>query len=211
MLELVAFGVDDAGDVESSSVSCLTASGSLDDGAAGGGYVVAVDRTAGVIRGASVSGGVCTGAKELATTGVTSETAVAVAPNGQIFAYASSAGIFVCPTTGCSGTQSTTPFVTTTGMLEFGLVFDDSAPPNLYAVGSAGPRSLLGRRPGWDVHADGARHQHRHRRDERHRLDGITSITYRGWRSPAFPSSRAAAAADPVTAQSEQDGTTLSK
>ena len=138
VLELVTFATQTDGGTTTSSVGCITVSGTLGDGAAGGGFVVAVDTTGGVIRGATSNGTTCSASTGLAT-GVTSESAVAVAPSGTMFAYVNASNLYLCPSTGCTGAELATPFASGVGSVaQFGLAFDASSPPNLYWVGAQG-------------------------------------------------------------------------
>ncbi|HEX3346283.1 MAG TPA: hypothetical protein VHS09_16985 [Polyangiaceae bacterium] len=138
VLELVTFGTQTDGGTTTSSVGCITVSGTLGDGAAGGGFVVAVDTTGGVLRGAGSNGTTCSKLVSIAT-GITSETAVAVAPSGAMLAFTNGTNLYACPTTGCTGPELATPYATGIGTVaQFGLVFDDASPPNLYFVGSQG-------------------------------------------------------------------------
>ncbi|MGH7294023.1 MAG: hypothetical protein ACRELB_03775, partial [Polyangiaceae bacterium] len=138
-LELVTISTDpDSGTTSSASTACVTVAGTLGDGAAGGGHVVAVDTAGGVIRGATASGGSCTGAANLAS-GIASENAIAVSASGSTFAFENGANLYVCPTTGCTASQLSTAYASGLGTIaRNGLVFDSASPPNLYWIGSAG-------------------------------------------------------------------------
>jgi hypothetical protein len=138
VMDIYAFGTAIDGGVTATASPCLTVSGSLDDGAAGGGMAVAVDGTQGVIVGAAVAGGACGPQKELAS-GVTAENAVAVAPNGSLFAFVNGTSVYLCPTSGCTAAELATPLSSGQSTIaQYGLVFDSQATPNLYWVGAAG-------------------------------------------------------------------------
>jgi hypothetical protein len=71
-------------------------------------------------------------------TGVTNETAIAVAPDGEVFAFVDGQDLYVCPTTGCTASQASTPYASGIGAVsQFGLVFDGSSPESLYWVGTS--------------------------------------------------------------------------
>ncbi|HEY6458690.1 MAG TPA: hypothetical protein VIY73_01025, partial [Polyangiaceae bacterium] len=140
-LDVIAFDTDDAGTETTSSTTCLTVSNALGDGAAGGGFVVGVDTTAGVIRGAKNTAGTCGTPANLAT-GVTTENAIAVAPTGATFAFENGANLYVCPTTGCTAGELATPYAAGVGAIaRNGLAFDGA---NLYWIGSAGLQRCSG-------------------------------------------------------------------
>ncbi|HEY8089515.1 MAG TPA: hypothetical protein VIF09_16755, partial [Polyangiaceae bacterium] len=144
-LELVTFTTDpDSGTTTTASTPCITVSGTLGDGAVGGGHVVAVDTAGGVIRGATATAGACGAATNLAT-GVTSETAVAVSYDGSTFAFGNGTNLYVCPTSGCTAAELSTPYASGVGAIaRNGLVFDASSPGTLYWVGTAGLQRCAG-------------------------------------------------------------------
>ena len=70
---------------------------------------------------------------------MTSETAIAVAPTGTVFAFENGTNIYLCPATGCTAAELSTPYASNVGTINRnGLVFDGSSPPNLYWVGTPG-------------------------------------------------------------------------
>jgi hypothetical protein len=137
-MNIFSFATPIDGGVTATPTTCINVSGTLGDGAAGGGMAVAVDTAQGVIVGATAANGACGTQKELAT-GVTAESAVAVSQSGSLFAFSNGTGVYLCPTTGCSAAELSTPLSSAQGTLaRFGLVFDAQATPNLYWVGAAG-------------------------------------------------------------------------
>ena len=184
-LNLVTFTTS-AGTTTTSSTTCITVSGTLGDGAAGGGFVAAVDTAQDVIRGATVSGGTCSASVGLAS-GVTSETAIAVAPTGTVFAFENGTTSTSVPPRGAPR-RSSRRRTRRTWARSTGTASSSTGPLLRTSTGSARPASRAARRSPREDRARPRCWFPGYPRRAGLPSTRPTSTTCRGWSSIASPS-----------------------